>query len=528
MRIWTFKNLSIEEIIEEYCKRITQPVVNLLNWEEALTCTGVPAEPEYEIVHEGKPMPRKAILYNKFLFLNHIIISRATGCKEEHFPLNSEVLRKTIGDCIYDMLDTLENMQLIFITKDYIPGVTARKIKLINWDITHIEVDNEKVATYISRIKALLERETRLRLEKQTIYSQEFIDNYNNSLNFLSLSDEIGMLDYIHHREYESIRQQHFYESCYTRLQESNHQIVSIDKNGRIYHYMTNLPRSLKPFFNVKYYIDIANSHPLLYSSFLLNHYEISKEELEAIYNIPYEQDYKILTEVIFIYSFIQIINIFYIIHIKSPKDGKSIYFKIKREMIMNRKYFLKYYIHYVSKQLIKRLKNNGLKSIKGLNKDALVYLHRVMKGKFWDEFQILFHAQERGEVKASLFREIFYSYSTRVNEKFKPYGALFRDMYPNVWHILRNEKGKEDLLPNQMMKLESKLFSTILEKCYAQEWKVFNIHDAVVVLNVPENDGCSPEKVRAIIEETYHSRLLFPTVSIETYNQCTDEIVEA
>lgn len=524
MRIWIFKNLSVEKIIEEHCERITQPVVNLLNWEEALTCTGTPAEPIYEIVREGKPMPRKTILYHKFLFLNHIIISRATGCKEKHFPLNSEVLRRVIGDAIYDMLDTLEDMQLILITRDYIPGVTARKIKLCNWDITHIDLDDTKIAKYVSKTKDLLEEATRLRLEKQTIYSQEFIDNYNNSLNFLALSDERGMLDYINNRGYKSIRQQYFYKSCCIRFREGNHQIVSVDKNGRIYHYMTNLPSTLKPFFNVRYYIDIANSHPLLYSSFLLNHYKISNEELEAIYNISYEEEYKLLNMIIFLYSFIQIINFFYIIHIKSSTDDKCIIFKIKREIIIYRKNFLRYYIHYVSEQLIRHLKDRGLKRIKGLDNDALVYLHRVMKGKFWDEFQVLF-TEERGEVKANLFREIFYSYSTRVSEKFKPYGALFRDMYPNVWHILRNEKGKEDLLPNQMMKLESKLFSTILEKCYAQGWKVFNIHDAVVVLDVPENNSCSPESVRTIIEETYHARLLYPTVSIETYNQCTDEV---
>ena len=523
MRIWIFKNLSVEKIIEEHCERITQPVVNLLNWEEALTCTGTPAEPIYEIVREGKPMPRKTILYHKFLFLNHIIISRATGCKEKHFPLNSEVLRRVIGDAIYDMLDTLEDMQLILITRDYIPGVTARKIKLCNWDITHIDLDDRKITKYVSETKDLLEEATRLRLEKRTIYSQEFIDSYNNSLSFLALSDERGMLDYIYHREYESIHQQHFYESCHIRFKESNHQIVSVDKNGRIYHYMTNLPSSLKQFFNVRYYIDIANSHPLLYSSFLISHYTIRKEELENIFSIPYKEEYKLLNLIIVLYSLIQIIKILYICSIF--KKDKSINFKIKREIIRDRKYFLKYYIHYVSEQLIKHLKDRGLKRIKGLNNDVLVYLHRVMKGKLWDEFQILFHTEERGKVKASLFREIFYSYSKRVSEKFKPYGALFRDMYPNVWHILRNEKGKEDLLPNQMMKLESKLFSTILEKCYAQGWKVFNIHDAVVVLNVPENDGCSPEKVRAIIEETYHARLLYPTVSIETYNQCTDEV---
>lgn len=526
MRIWIFKNLSVEKIIEEHCERITRPVTNLLNWKEALTCTGTPAEPIYEIVREGKPMPRKAILYNKFLFLNHIIISRATGCKEKNFPLNSEVLRRVIGDSVYDMLDTLEEMQLILITRDYRPGVTARKIKLLNWDITHIELDNEKVTTYISNIKVLLERETRLRLEKQTIYPQKFIDCYNNSLSFLALSNEKGMLDYIYRREYESIHQQHFYESCYIRFKESNHQIVSVDKNGRIYHYMTNLPSILKPFFNIRYYIDIANSHPLLYTSFLINHYSISKEELENIFSIHYKEEYKLLNLIIVLYSLIQIIKILYICSIF--KDDKFINFKIKREIIANRKYFLKYYIHYVSEQLIKHLKKNGLKRIKGLNNDVLVYLHRVMKGKLWDEFQILFHAEERGEVKANLFREIFYSYSTRVSEKLKPYGALFRDMYPNVWHVLRNEKGKEDLLPNQMMKLESKLFSTILMRCYEQNWKVFNVHDAVVVLDVPENDHCSPEKVRTIIEETYHSRLLFPTVSIETYRQCANEIVEA
>lgn len=524
MRIWKFSNISVEKIIEAHCERVTQPVVDLLNWKEALTCTGTPAEPIWDIVKEGKAMPRKAILYPKFLFLNHIIISRATGCKEEHFPLNSEMLRKVIGDGIYEMLHTLEDMRLILISKDYTPGLTSRRIKLCEWNITHEETDNRKVIAYIAKIRTILERKNRERIESQRIYLQAFIDTYNQSLNYLALTNEQGIQDYLYQREYKSEHQRHYYEACIVRFKERKPQIVSIDKNGRIYHFMTSLPKDLKPYFNIRYSADISNSHPLLYASFFIRHYQINKETLETIFKIPYEDITLFLKQIVYIYTIIFTLQILHLQFMtKRTYDNKTSLFSLKRKIIFKRKQIFRHYIHYVSEQLHNYMKNNDLSIQKGIKEDILVYLHRVMKGKFWDEFQVLFDTAERGEVKANLFREIFYSYATRVVEKRKPYGALFRDMYPNVWHVLRNEKGKEDLLPNQMMKLESQLFSNILGKCYERGWKVFNIHDAVIVLNVPENASCTPENLRAIIEETYHAQLLYPTVSIDMYQTPSD-----
>lgn len=87
------------------------------------------------------------------------------------------------------------------------------------------------------------------------------------------------------------------------------------------------------------------------------------------------------------------------------------------------------------------------------------------MKGRFWDDFHI-FREENRGTVKASLFREIFYYRSNRVIKKRQPCGALFLTMYPNVGKVLRGEKGRsKEILPNRMMKLESEFFPDILRK---------------------------------------------------------------
>ena len=62
--------------------------------------------------------------------------------------------------------------------------------------------------------------------------------------------------------------------------------IHSIDDNNRIYHYMTNLPRDLKCFFNIKYQCDIRNSHPLLFNLFLIDKYNISDDIIRYLLQI--------------------------------------------------------------------------------------------------------------------------------------------------------------------------------------------------------------------------------------------------
>ena len=482
MRIYGLKDISIEEIMDFHISKVTKQKEELVNPEEALSCTDMVAQAIYCTVKEGKPMPRKAELYHKYKYLIHLIITKSLGNKKNKFYLNGEILRSVLGDCVYDMIKTLRDMGIIDVSNYYEKGKKSRNISLRDFHIMHNEEPNIKVMGYRNKIIKKLEQ-TGMRVK----YPKEFIDRYNKSLSFLEFKDEEGMQKYIEGREYKSEHQRMTYESCMTRFKDKDIFISTTDKNGRIYHYMTNLPKSLKGYFNIKFQMDISNSHPLLYSSFLIQHYKISREILEVLYDINID---------ITLSSYFRTSNV------------KTIDYKK-----------LKSYVHYNSKLIRKLMKIRGLNvNSKKIPSDVLVYIYRVMKGKFWDDYQSLFHEKDRGAVKANLFREIFYSYSTRVKKIFK-YGALFVKMYPKVWHVLRLEKYNNwEKLPNRMMKLESSLFTTILMKCYEQGWEVFNIHDAVVVLDIPANESCSPENVRSIIEETYHAHSLYPTVSLDMY----------
>ena len=42
------------------------------------------------------------------------------------------------------------------------------------------------------------------------------------------------------------------------------------NKDKRIYHILTSTPRELKYFLNIKYIVDIHNSHPILFNSIKL------------------------------------------------------------------------------------------------------------------------------------------------------------------------------------------------------------------------------------------------------------------
>lgn len=469
LRVWSLTDIAVDEIVESHIEMVTEPQQRIIFLEETTSIEEMPPL-GYELIKKAKPAPRKIILYIKYQFLIHIIIGKTyyTG-KNGTIHLNSRVLREVLGDCIYDMLANLHKMGIIYISNTYEVGKSSRAIKLLDYHITHQDISNKKIIKYRKRLNE------KLGLPVIEGYSQEFIFQYNKSLEKLGMVYKEEAYAYITNRNYESDYQRGYYFLRIHNFIDYKEQIHSVDKNNRIYHYMTNLPKDLKKFFNIKFQMDISNSHPLLYSSFLISHYNI---------------DIKLLS----------------ILDTISIEDNADI------------DYSSNSYIHYESKELRKQLKIRELHV--DIPSDVLVYIYLTMKGMFWDYFMRIYPDINRGEIKANLFKEIFYSYSTRINKKKCPYGSKFVELYPHVWSVLRMEKKKknEELLPNRMMRLESSLFYEILSRCYMKGWMIINIHDAVVVLNVEENESCIPDKVKNIIKEVYHEKGLFPSVSVDTF----------
>lgn len=457
IRLASLANIDIDTIVEAHIELVTTPITTVTNWKD-ITCDKDCASPILEVVKEAKAAPRKAILYHKYAFLIHTIIMHCRANKKNQTHLDYKQMTDILGHCYGDMLYNLENMDIITMTSAYNPGVESRTISLNDWTIKFIESTNVKVLEYIRKNKQLISK------CKTEAYEQfkddEFVKRYNESLSYLELIKRNEAIDYIHTRTFDSLHSYHYYISRIEEFDKNELKIISIDKNERIYHYFTNLPKSLKSFFNIKYQLDISNSHPLLFSYYLIKHYDIDNNILNILYNISIDT-----------YN----------------KD------------------------HNVCKQLCKSL---NIKKIDVPN-DVLQYIYVTSKGRFWDDFVETFKAMERGEVKATLFREVFYSRSTTTRKK--PFGKVFVEQYPNVWKLIRRMK-KRAKLPNLMMKFESHLFRSILTECFKRGWKVASIHDAIIVPNVEANANIHLDELRNLMIDIYRTYNLNPSISIDIY----------
>lgn len=468
IRLAYLKDHTIDEIVTRHIDLVTKPKTILTvkdNADFGFYGGGIRGIEE-TIVKEAKPAPRRAILYNKYRFLIHEIIMRCRASKSNKARLRYSCYVSVLGKVFGDMLYTLNDMNIITVTTTFTMGKSSRKITLNDWNIDFIEEGNLVIIDYLKRI----DEEYRKSLDEKisSLNKPTFLKSYNQCLSKIELNNKDGAIKYIEGIK-SSLKSEHSYYYYMSRIEDfdkKNLSISNIDGNGRIYHYLTNLPKSLKQFFNIRWQLDIANSHPLLFSFYLINHFNISKEIIEYLNN-----------------------------NIDNSID------------------------HNKGKQLRKLLKDNNIEvqDVKELPNDVLYYIYSVMKGRFWDDFVEVFKTMERGEVKATLFREVFYSHSTTTRNR--AYAKEFAKVYPNVWHFIRSmKKEAKGNLPHKMMRLESKLFANILEQCYVKGWCVVSIHDAIVVLDVEENSSLNTDELQGIMAKAYEKYGLFPTIKIDAF----------
>ena len=69
------------------------------------------------------------------------------------------------------------------------------------------------------------------------------------------------------------------------------------------------------------------------------------------------------------------------------------------------------------------------------------------------------------------------------------------------------------------MMAHESRLFHQILTECYQLNWKVFSIHDAIIVLDDESNNHFDLDELIGIMTNVYSSNRLHSTVSVDMFN---------
>ena len=396
---------------------------------------------------DGQRKPSKTILMHKYQYMLHVIITRCKQSDEGHCYLNAQFYRDHIfHDHWNDMLLNLSYLGIIHIGT-YSVGKHSTTITLMKWNIGYMTSHNVKFIKW-----ARVEADRRKKFEQVEV--TPFTCKYMESLTCLRLTRKDDALVYID--ETIADKQTHSYQyhrSCIDDFKESDIRIYKIDEQGRIYHHLTSLPRSLREFFNIKYELDISNSHPLL-----LNHY------LVKYYSIPS--------------------NII--------REAKAQY-------------------HYDVEFISNILKHNEI----DVPLDVLEYIIKTQRGTFYDDFVSEFGDMERSEVKKRVFAQVFYSHIT--DSYVSKFCKAFIRKSPNVWKVIRAMKvSTNDKLPHTMMKAESLLFRLILKECWNRGYRVVNLHDALVVFEVEANECVTVAELTTIIEQVYHRFGLFPSVKVE------------
>ncbi|RHH88571.1 hypothetical protein [Bacteroides caccae] len=474
--IFSLKDISIDNVVEKHIALLEErakPQRVITNFQD-VTCDNT-FMAQYETVQgKSKAIPRKLILHEKYTFLIHKLIKRCRNNKEGDFTrFNTKVLQATLGAVYKDMLDTLAVMNIIHIANEYIPTIQARLIEFnSNLSVTSEMRYNAAVDKYNKKMEQELKKYEKEQLEEiRSEMGNELYDNFIKSLNLLHLTHETEAKDYLNRHKFMSAKSKEYFSYILEEYKKKDFKILSVDRNLRIYTLLTQSPRIFKNFTNIKFTCDIHNSHPLLFNKIIIDKYNIGNNILHILYN--------------------NINNI-----------DNSLYS--------------------VGKELRKLLINNNIQEckIENIPNDIWEYIYKTSKGVFWDDFTDLneFKRLLRSDIKVTLFREVFYSKT--LTTKGKDFAKVFKKKYPSVYKLIKeSKKNDRTFLANQMMRIESDIFRSILTKLYAKKFRVLSIHDAVIVLDVKANTKCNPELVQSIIGKEYQRIGLFPNSSVDYYS---------
>ncbi len=491
-KIWGLKDYSIEDIVRNYVKAentyglyskstpVIMPKIQLPN---------VPMSECDESKDEKKTIvKREKLLSKKYEFLIHTIIKRVFNNDNGIAYLHSSILQNVFGKDYKKMIDNLYNMgilhsdgyyKLLEKTYGFYFAPSVRFTYTLRYS-TYLSDYDEKLNKCLLPYQGKEEQDNKQRLENDYLYS-----HFNDSLKYLKLQYVDEAVSFVTSHIFPTDKSNEYYVRVIDRYLDGNFRITSIDDNKRIYSIATSTPRLLKPFLNIKYSLDVHNSHPLLFNSILMSYYNIPTPLMSKIYP-TYEQLYT------------------------SNVESHNVRRFLRKTLITND----------ISKE-----------EIKNIPTDVLYYIYLTSMGLFWNvaipnevvkEKSLL-----RSDIKVLMFREVFYS--KKLTARGKEYAKMFARDFPNVYKVVRNaKKDNRTKLANDMMKIESELFGKILVDLYAKKFKVISIHDAVVVLDVKQNEKCTEEIVKEVMTGVYRKYGLCPNISVDYYGkECMEKLMK-
>lgn len=446
----------------------------------------IPAEKPARI----KPIPKDTTLIKKYEFFIHNLISRQISSDNGIAYLSSVILQAVFDKDYKLMKRTLIALGVIQSDGFYDIGKKSYGYFLSCDFRSKIKIEQKPIyfpsKSYVDNLNKQLHG-----MEKQTEVSarqnltDDFYNNYLSSLQLLKLSNPQEAYNFIDiHFNNDNYSKAYYLHtlSQYTHQPKYTIQVPNT-RDNRIYHVLTSTPRNLKYFLNLKYSIDIHNSHPLLFTKYLLDAYDIPLSYRKEITSLIRETD------------------------------------------LSNK-------VYNVRVKLYNKLKQNGIDypKIKDIPLDVIKYIYLTSSGKFWDKVIPQLKSPEDGkyniirqDVKVILFAQVFYGKS--LSSRGQEYAKIFAKRFPNVYKVILSfkrglEKEARTVLTHNLMALESKLFREALKRLFDLGYKVVSIHDAIVVLDVRENNGCTPELVKGILTDVYADEGLVPDCSVDCYGE--------
>lgn len=467
----------------------------------------------------------KETMEKKCSFLIHNLISRQIYSYNDTAYLNAEVLWSVLGDEYKEILEFLIESKKIKVVSQAIIGKHSRGYRVVNLEKNIIYSEKPyfyPYRVYVERLKKVLKEEGKESLKKtKENLTKPIYRKYLNALKKLKIN-------YTKAQEYIDIRfmdakrgdkkPKNYHLNILKDYQRKKFKIkVPNENDNRIYHILTSTPRELKYFLNIKFQVDIRNSHPLLFNSLLYDKYEIPQ-------NIRY-----ILSNIIK--------NNNTIIDIDNNTSNNNIIYNIN----------IKYNNYYSQLNVYNTLKDNNLtpfeiEKVKKIPLDVLRYIYLTSNGLFWDKTleedngKIGEYYITRQDAKITRFAQVFYSKQHEKDENYKEYkyAKQFKEEFPNVFsHIMSYKeyivKEERTVLAHKLMSLESKLFRKALTRLFEMGFEVVSIHDAIVVLDTPTNANCSIEIVKDVLKEIYKEEGLDCECSVDIYGkEAMEEFLES
>lgn len=491
-KIWGLKDYSIDDIVSNYVKAEKTYGLYSKSAPKIMPKIQLPNAPmsECDEVKEEKKtvVKREKLLAKKYEFLIHTIIKRVLNNDNGMAYLHSAILQNVFGKDYRKMLDNLFKMGILHSDGYYsLDEKTYGYYFAPNVRFTYTLRPSSYLSDYDAKLnKCLLpyqtkeEQDNKQRLENDYLYSR-----YNDSLKYLKLQYVDEAVSFVTSHIFPTDKSNEYYVRVIDRYMDGDFHITSIDDNKRIYSIATSTPRLLKPFLNIKYSLDVHNSHPLLFNSILMSYYNIPTSLMDKIYPI-YEQIYT------------------------SNVESHNVRRFLRKILITN---------------------NIEEENIKSIPIDVLYYMYLTSMGLFWDvtipkemvdEKNLL-----RSDIKVLMFREVFYS--KKLTARGKEYAKIFAKDFPKVYTVVLDSKRENRTkLANDMMKIESELFGKILVELYAKKFKVISIHDAIVVLDVKQNEKCTERVVKQVMTDVYRKYGLHPDISVDYYGkECMEKLME-